>query len=147
MSVLRKQTLACPYFIPREILNDGWWPHPSRLPLAAGWSGDCCASGTEKAVDETHIHDFCNLGNATACAHLPGTRDWDAVRFSVAKSSVEQITINYTCELAHAPITYGTLIYDLAGDHWREAHPDARVDRLATSYLRAYRLQFNRSFV
>ncbi len=94
------------------------------------------------------IRDFCNLGYATGCPHLPGFRDWDAVRFSVASTTANQITLCYVCELAHAPKAHGTLTYDLAAEVWRdspeatsEAARDARVRRLATSYLQAYRMR------
>ncbi|MGA3195305.1 MAG: hypothetical protein ABSD39_09920 [Terriglobales bacterium] len=135
--------MACPFFVPREIVHDGSWPHPARLPLGAGWSGTCCASRDESergmAVQPPHIRDLCNLGYATDCPHLPATRDWDAVRFSVASSSTEQITLSYVCELGHAPLEYGTLSYDLRGEAWQHAPKDPRVNRLATSYLHAYR--------
>jgi len=133
--------LACPYFVPREILNDGSWPHPSRLPLGAGWGGACCASGEEMPADEAHIREFCNLGYASGCPHLPEKRDWDAVRFCVAGSSDEQITLHYACERAHAPIAHGTLEYELKTESWRDVHPDARIHRLAASYLHAYRVR------
>jgi len=133
--------LACPFFVPREILNDGSWPHPARLPLGAGWNGACCASAPERPteVDATYVRDFCNLGYATGCPHLPGARDWDAVRFSVGGSSAGQITLCYVCELGHAPVEHGTLTYDLKGEVWSGAPADARVHRLASSYLCAYR--------
>jgi len=123
------------------MVNDGSWPHPARLPLGAGWSGGCCASAPETAteVDAAYVRDFCNLGYATTCPHLPRTRDWDAVRFSVAGCSAEQITLCYVCELGHAPVEHGTLTYDRRGEVRREATSDARVLRLASSYLRAYR--------
>jgi hypothetical protein len=141
MTFSRGISLACPYFIPREILNDGSWPHPSRLPLGAGWSGACCASGNEVPAAEAHIREFCNLGYAIACPHLPQSRDWDAVRFSVASSGPDQITLRYACELGHAPAAHGTLTYELTSESWRDAHPDARVQRLATSFLHAYRVR------
>lgn len=135
--------MACPYFVPREIVNDGSWPHPARLPLGAGWSGTCCADGVNAelgmVVQPPHIRDLCNLGYAVGCPHLPASRDWDAVRFSVASSSAEQITLCYVCELGHVPVESGTLIYDLRSETWRHAAQDPRVDRLATSYLHAYR--------
>jgi hypothetical protein len=151
--------LACPYFVPREIVHDLAWPHPARLPLGAGWTGTCCAhdeqvptGSTDNAVsipvDSDLIRDFCNLGYATACPHLPSTRDWDAIRFSVANSTPNQITLCYVCEFAHAPKAHGTLTYDLAAEAWRnapdltsEATNDARVRRLAASYLQAYRIR------
>ena len=131
--------MACPYFVPREILNDGSWPHPSRLPLGAGWTGLCRASGPEQAPPDAHIREFCNLGYATACPRLPAQRDWDAVRFSVARISSEQVAICFVCELAHAPIEHGKLTFDLASETWLNPYSDPRVQMLANSYLEAYR--------
>jgi hypothetical protein len=131
--------LACPFFVPRKILNNGSWPHPSRLPLGAGWNGACAASGQEQPASDLHIQEFCNLGYATACPHLPQHRDWDAIRFSVAHTSRQQVTICFVCELAHAPIEHGKLTFDLMSEACLNANPDARVLRLATSYLQAYR--------
>ncbi len=138
---LRGTNLACPFFVPREIVNDGSWPHPSRLPLGAGWTGNCRASGHEVAASDTHIREFCNLGYATACPHLPQRPDWDAVRFSVARAGREQITICFVCELDHAPIEHGKLTFDLASEIWLNPHPDPRVLRLATCYLHTYRVR------
>lgn len=92
-------------------------------------------------VDTTFLRDFCNLGYATACPHLPRSHDWDAVRFSIAGSSAEQITFFYVCEKDHAPIAHGIMTYDLAGEAWHDRHPDPRVRRLADSYLQAYRVR------
>jgi hypothetical protein len=153
--------LACPYFVPREIVYDIAWPHPARLPLGAGWSGTCGAHELAHGqsaqtssigdpmtipVDAALIRDFCNIGYAIACPHLPSLRDWDAVRFSVASTTPTQITLCYVCEFAHAPKAHGTLTYDLAAENWHNASDatsgaanDARVRRLATSYLQAYR--------
>ena len=139
MTVLRRKCLACPYFVPREIVNDGSWLHPSRLPLGAGWSGRCCASGQETTPSDFVLHELCNLGNATACPHLPRERDWDAVRFSVAHTSSDQITLWYVCELAHAPVEHGKLSFDCAEGRWLNPHADARVQRLAACYLETYR--------
>ena len=135
--------MACPYFVPREIVNDGSWIHPSRLPLGAGWSGRCCASGQETAPADSTIRDLCNLGNATACPHLPRERDWDAIRFSVARTTAEKITLWYVCELAHAPIEHGKLTFDHVEERWLNPHADARVQRLAACYLETYRFRQN----
>jgi hypothetical protein len=94
---------------------------------------------------EAHIREFCNLGYAVACPNLPGTRDWDAVRFSVAGASAGQIKLRYTCELNHAPVEHGTLTYELERESWREAHSDARINRLAASYMHAYRARQTRA--
>jgi hypothetical protein len=136
---VRETNLACPYFVPREIVNDGSWPHPSRLPLGAGWSGNCRASGRDLAASDANTREFCNLGYATACPNLPLDRDWDAVRFSIAHVSREQISISFVCELDHAPIDHGKLLFDLAVEAWMNAVVDPRVLRLATCYLQTYR--------
>jgi hypothetical protein len=139
--------LACPFFVPREILNDGSWPHPSRLPLGAGWRGDCCASGVAVSPQDSEIREFCNLGNATRCPHLPPQRDWDAVRFAVTRTSDEQITLTYSCEMGHAPKEHGTMTFDLNRETWTIAHADARVRRLANSYLESYLARQARAFI
>lgn len=146
MAVLRETNLACPFFVPLAIVNDGSWPHPSRLPLGAGWTGNCRASGQELAASDTHIREFCNLGYATACPHLPRGRDWDAIRFSVARAGREQVTITFVCELDHAPIEYGNLTFDLASATWLNPHPDPRVLRLANCYLETYRARQSEMF-
>jgi hypothetical protein len=131
--------LACPFFVPREILNDGSWPHPSRLPLGAGWKGQCCASDQTLSPDDLQIREFCNLGYATRCPHLPAQRDWDAIRFAVASTSDEQITVSYSCELGHAPKEHGNMTFDLSREIWLNTHSDARVRRLADAFLQTYR--------
>ena len=139
MAILRGINLACPFFVPLEILNDGSWPHPSRLPLGKGWTGNCGAAEQERAVSDIHLREFCNLGYATACPHLPPRRDWDAIRFSVARGGREQVTICFVCELAHAPIEHGELTFDLGSGRWLNPHSDARVHRLATCYVETCR--------
>jgi hypothetical protein len=134
--------LACPFFVPLEILNDGSWPHPTRLPLGAGWRGNCCATGRETPASDDHLRDFCNLGYAAGCPYLPHLRQWDAIRFSVAHVSRDQLTISYVCELAHAPVDFGNLIFDLASETWLDSAPlgqNSPVIRLANSYLHTYR--------
>ena len=139
MGFLRGTNLACPFFVPLEILNDGSWPHPSRLPLGAGWTGNCLASGQELPASDAHVREFCNLGNATACPHLPRNRDWDAVRFSVASTTASRSRCVMYASRAHAPIEHGKLTFDLASEVWLNAHTDPRIVRLASSYLQAYR--------
>lgn len=52
---------------------------------------------------------------------------------------MEQITVRYVCELAHAPVEHGKLTFDIALGRWLDPHPDARVRRLADCYLEAWR--------
>ena len=87
------------------------------------------------------LREFCNMGNASACPRLPPDRAWDAVRFCVARSGEEQITLCYVCELAHAPVEHGKITFDRTADAWLNPHTDARVQRLAACYLETYRLR------
>lgn len=136
-----EEILACPYFVPHEILTDGSWPHPLRLPLGAGWAGNCRASGQEIAVSDSVLHESCNLGYATGCPHLPHNRDWDAIRFSIAHASRDQLTICFVCEFGHAPLENGKLIFDLATKACLNPPSDARVLTLAACYIETYRLR------
>ena len=135
--------MACPYFVPREILNDGSWLHPARLPLGAGFTGHCCAADEIKTPSDSDLHQFCNLGNATTCPQLPPRRDWDAVRFSVARANLNRIVLCYVCELAYAPIEHGKLTFCRAENRWITPHADLRVQRLAECFLKTYRARQN----
>ncbi len=135
----KDDALACPYFVPREIVNDGSWPHPSRLPLGAGWRGECCAKEQILSPDDFQIREFCNLGYAARCPHLPEQRDWDVVRFAVTRTSDEQIVVSYSCERSHAPKAHDTMTFDVKLEAWINPHSDARVRRLADAFLETYR--------
>jgi hypothetical protein len=61
------------------------------------------------------------------------------MRFSVAQISPGQVAICFVCELGHAPVEQGRLVFDLTNEVWLDVHPDPRVLRLATSFLQSYR--------
>ena len=132
--------MACPYFIPTERLAGGAWPHPSRLPLGAGFSGHCGANGTTQAVDDARLHD-CNLGYARGCPHLPDERPWDAVRFGIITDRDGTLRVCYICETACRPTDHGTLSYELATARWTAEHRDAGLQRLAECYVASYLLR------
>jgi hypothetical protein len=136
--------------MPTERLENGNWPHPARLPLGGGWSGECTASGHEGEVPSQQVlESFCNLGYAHDCAWAPRELVWDAVRFApcvpcdadkdttgvVAHRIVE---LRYVCERAHRPVEHGILEYDLARATWARPHSDARVQKMAKCFLESY---------
>jgi hypothetical protein len=137
--------LACPFFMPTAKLDDGGWLHPSRLPLGGGWSGRCSAPGHEDAeLQVEQLREFCNLGYASGCAHLPQERTSDAVRFSVTRDAGTQLLLQYVCELNHQPAGHGTLEYDCSSG-WLTPHPDPRIQRMAECYLESYLLRRGRA--
>ena len=84
--------MACPYFMPTHKSENAAWLHPSRLPLGAGWSGQCCAPGHEGThAIRPSLRDHCNLGYATGCPQFPQARVADAVRFSIARDRGSQL--------------------------------------------------------
>lgn len=143
--------MACPFFMPTEKLENGSWSHPSRLPLACGWSGYCTAPGHEgEAPSATELHDFCNLGYAQQCPRLPAERLWDSVRFGLcgavgAAENIEshRIQVRYVCERGHLPADSGFLEFDLSQACWTKQHPDARVQRMAECFVVAQRERRN----
>jgi hypothetical protein len=137
--------------MPVSKLEGGNWPHPARLPLGCGWSGNCAAPGHE---GETPSHDilqaFCNLGYASSCSWAPPHRVWDAVRFAVAAPADSKrktpsfdapsriLHLLYVCERDHLPVEHGELEFDLAGATWLRQHIDARVQKMADCFLETY---------
>lgn len=124
----RAQSLACPFFMPAQKL-DGGWLHPSRLPLGGGWDGQCSAPGHEGAQpSDEELHQFCNLGYAAKCSRLPGDRDYDAVRFSVARDQGSRLLLWFVCETGHRPAKHGTVEYDEEHGTWILSDSDQHVD-------------------
>jgi hypothetical protein len=130
--------LACPFFMPVQKL-DGAWLHPSRLPLGGGWDGHCSAPGHEETKPSTEeLHEFCNLGYATKCSRLPSQREFDAVRFSVARDHGSRLLLWFVCEAGHRPVKHGRLEYDLDRTEWVSQHPDQRIQKMLECYVQAY---------
>jgi len=131
--------LACPFFVPTSKLDDGGWLHPSRLPLGSGWAGHCSAPGHDGAQPTTdELRQFCNLGYAKSCPRLPKEREYDAVRFSIARDRGAQLDFCFVCESGHRPANHGTLTYDLLLGQWACGHPDPRIQKMADCYLQSY---------
>lgn len=142
--------MACPYFMPLQKLENGNWPHPSRLPLGAGWCGQCTAPGHEGEVPAQDILEaFCNLGYADCCAWAPRERVWDAVRFAVAppdgkhaeKASAPPASVlrlRFVCERNHLPVAHGDLEFDLPSASWLRMHADPRIQKMAECFLQSY---------
>jgi hypothetical protein len=130
--------VACPFFMPTDKSEESAWLHPGRLPLGGVWQGVCTAGEEVVTPDGQQLNDYCSLGYATACPHLPRRRAADAVRFSIANDCSGRIQIRYTFELAHHPGEHGTLEYDAVSCRWMKAHPDGRVQKMAECHLESY---------
>ena len=143
--------MACPFFMPIEKLENGSWPHPSRLPLGCGWSGHCTAPGHDGETPlAEELRDFCNLGYAELCPRLPRERMWDSVRFivridvaAVENTAPHCIQVRYVCERKHLPADYGFLEFDSSQARWTKQHPDACVQRMAECFVETYRQRRN----
>lgn len=149
-----RTTLACPYFMPVERLDNGNWPHPARLPLGCGWNGHCTAPGHEGHVPKQDVLEaFCNLGYASSCGWAPRERVWDTVRFAVVAlplldkrgkrvaeigQNARTIRITYSCERDHRPVQHGNLEFDLKESVWLRCHSDPQVQKKAECFLDAY---------
>jgi hypothetical protein len=130
--------LACPFFLPLEVVTDELWPHRRRLPLGDGYAGQCAADAANYAIP-THeeLRQCCNLGYATACPRLPAERVADAVRF-IARSVENTVQVRYVLERAHAPAETGTLVYDALTGSFLESHADHRIQRMAECHLQSF---------
>ena len=136
--------------MPVAKIENGNWPHPTRLPLGCGWNGHCTAPGHEQEVPTQDILEaFCNLGYASSCGWAPPERRWDAVRFAVAapplgrkpKSSSNQVSLlrlSYVCERDNRPVDHGELAYDFSQMMWLNLHADTRIQKMAECFLESY---------
>ncbi|HMK31509.1 MAG TPA: hypothetical protein VK473_17635 [Terriglobales bacterium] len=131
--------MACPYFVPLERFDNAGWTHPRRLPLGAGFRGQCCAQSHAGVVpSDEALRTQCNLGYARGCAWLPADRTADAVRFSTAQDREQQIVICYVCERSYLPAECGSLRYDAGTGSWAVRHPNPQIQRLAECFLKTY---------
>lgn len=146
--------MACPYFMPVEKMENGSWPHPSRLPLGCGWNGHCTAPGHEQQVPSQDVLEaFCNLGYASSCNWAPAQRVWDSVRFAVnaplGQDALRKVAVTtdeparilrltYVCERDHRPIDHGELEFDASTNSWLKPHVDARIQKMAGCFLESY---------
>jgi len=129
--------VACPYFMPEERF-DSSWPFPQRLPLGAGWSGRCTAPGHDGArPTPEELTSGCNMGYAKTCARLPAERPADAVRFALGEDRDGILRVLFVCERAHAPASYGELLYQKAQNAWLRPHEDSCIQRMAECYVQA----------
>ena len=146
--------MTCPYFMPVAKLENGNWPHPTRLPLGSGWTGHCTAPGHEgKIPSQDVLEAFCNLGYASSCNWSPPGRVWDAVRFAVSAPRNQTVSsqsrdatanpahvllLHFVCERNHRPVEHGDLEFDLSGTTWLRRHDDARIQKMAECFLDSY---------
>jgi hypothetical protein len=134
--------MACPFFMPTERLLEGSWMHPARLPLGAGWNGHCCSPKNEGAALSVEvIQNFCNMGYASTCSHLPEDRQVDSVRFGVAHDRGSSIALWYSCEREYRPAGHGKLEYNFAMNAWVVSHTDVRIQKMAECYMQSYLLR------
>ncbi len=144
--------MACPYFMPLAKMENGNWPHPARLPLGCGWSGECTAPGHEQQTPAQDVLEaFCNLGYASGCTWAPPERVWDAVRFAVnaplgsrekslapSDGAARVLHLTYICEREHLPVEHGELVFDIAQAAWLKRNSDPRIQKMAECFLESY---------
>ena len=136
--------MACPFFMPTRKSEAALWPHPSRLPLGAGWEGRCFAPGHEGAEPSPEeLREGCNLGYAVTCSKFPQERSCDAVRFGVSRDTGTRVHLAYVCEAKHLPVEHGSLEYDALLTTWTSPHPDPRIQTMAECYLESCRKRQN----
>jgi len=145
-----EDSVACPYFMPVEKMENGRWPHPSRLPLGCGWKGHCTAPGHEgKTPSQDILESFCNLGYATSCNWAPSQRLWDSVRFLVSGPTLENVRENaepatrvlyltYVLERDHRPVEHGRLEFNVREAVWSAPHSDPRIQKMAECFLESF---------
>ena len=130
--------MACPFFIPVELMDLGPWIHPPRLPLGDPYRGVCTARSTEASFEPPEIEqrDLCNCGYARGrCDRFPDGDAADAVRFSVANHTNGKVRIVYILEKNHAPHGHGVLDFPVKNV---PVNPGAGNDPVLARQARAF---------
>jgi hypothetical protein len=132
--------MACPFFDPTERLDQKLWPHPSRLPLGAGFAGTCRARpGEDYQPSPTALRDWCNLGyGAAGCGRFPKDGAPEAVRFTVTSDAGGVVRLQYVVEKAYLPWESGTLEFDRSRSAFRAAPQNPLLARQAQVYVDNY---------
>lgn len=69
---------------------------------------------------------------------MPREHRADSLRFAVASDAGGKIVLHYAYDQGHAPLEYGRLEYDFAGQSWKAKLNDACAQRQAECYLSVY---------
>ena len=134
--------MACPFFMPMRVLDQGAWTNPPRLPLGEPYYGTCVARPADLfSAAEAVQRELCNCGYARGqCDRFPEDSAADAVRFSVKADSGGRVRLVYVVEKDHAPLEHGELEYDAAAKRPVTGHTsellEAQARAFAESYLR-----------
>lgn len=137
--------MACPFFMPRERLEEGAWTHAPRLPLGDPYRGTCHARPTDVFEPaETEQRELCNCGYARGrCSHFPDDSAADAVRFSITADQDGVVRLIYILEKNYSPDEYGALEYAIAAGCLIGGDIDELLASQARAFLQSYSRQRN----
>jgi hypothetical protein len=132
--------MACPYFLPTEVLPATRWSGKLRPPLGELYRGQCRAhAGEDEPPPEGLLAEVCNLGYAgERCPRFRSAGGPDAVRFTIAGDDGRQVRIRYTIEQGHLPCDHGSLEYSRHAGTWVGLESDTLLFHQADAYLRSY---------
>ncbi len=130
--------MACPFFVPMRVLDQGGWINPPRMPLVEPYYGRCVARPADPfSAPETVQRELCNCGYARGqCDRFPEFSAADAVRFSVKADRGGLLRLVYVMEKDHAPVEHGELEYDGGVSGHTSELLQAQARAFAESYLR-----------
>lgn len=69
---------------------------------------------------------------------MPQERRADCVRFAITQDHGARILLHFVLERDHAPVEWGTLEFDAAGQRWNLPTEDPLLQRQAECYLSIY---------
>ena len=135
--------MACPFFVPSRRLEISGWVRPPRFPLGDPFGGSCHAVPADIIEPpEARQRELCNCGYPRGrCDRFPGDSLADAVRFSVTDDTPGTVSMVYVIETNHAPIEYGTLLYEIDGARLDGTGLSDTLMQQARAFLESYLLR------
>ena len=133
--------MACPFFMPAEIIVQKGWIHSPRLPLGALYRGICYAGAEPFEPPASALETACNCGYARGrCERFPkdAPKDApDAVRFSIRSDAGGKLDLIYILERNHAPAKAEPLEYSLTERRFL-GEPGRLLAAQARAYIESY---------
>ncbi len=126
--------MACPYFQPGEPYPAGEANGRPRPPLGRFYDGSCLSGRAETSLPL----ERCNLGYARGLACFSADCGADASRFSIGDDDGDTVTVKWSIERDHRPLSWGEANWSRGDGRFQEPFDDPVFSGQMAAYVTSY---------